>query len=99
MHANMDSPFPATRYHSLIAQNETLPDVFEITSWTEPLESDNQSGEHSNNNTLEIMGIRHKTHPTYGMQYHPESILTTSGMTLLENFLGLSKIFREQGAA
>jgi len=67
-------PFIATRYHSLTVERETLPDCLEITAWTE--DEDNV-----------IMGFRHKTHPTEGVQFHPESILTVEGMKLLENFL------------
>ncbi|VAX32454.1 Anthranilate synthase, amidotransferase component [hydrothermal vent metagenome] len=67
-------PFEATRYHSLILRKESLPDVFEISSWTDE---------------GEIMGIRHKTLPLEGVQFHPESILTASGKDLLNNFLNL----------
>ncbi len=67
-------PFTATRYHSLIVERESLPDCFEITAWTE--DSDNI-----------IMGIRHKSHPTEGVQFHPESILTKEGKYILKNFL------------
>ncbi|GAB4526689.1 MAG: aminodeoxychorismate/anthranilate synthase component II [Anaerolineales bacterium] len=67
----MPSPFEATRYHSLIV-TEPLPACLEITAFT-------REGE--------IMGLRHKTDPIYGVQFHPESILTLAGKTLLENFL------------
>ena len=67
-------PFEATRYHSLIVQRETLPDVLEITAET-------AEGE--------IMGLQHKTLPVHGVQFHPESILTTEGKHLLKNFLEL----------
>lgn len=71
--ANLDSPFPATRYHSLIVEKETLPPVLEITAWTD----DNI-----------IMGLKHKEYPLVeGVQFHPESILTDSGLKLLRNFL------------
>ena len=70
----LSMPFIATRYHSLVVERETLPDCLEITAWTE--DEDNV-----------IMGFRHKTHPTEGVQFHPESILTVEGMKLLENFL------------
>lgn len=66
------SPFEATRYHSLVVEEETLPDVLEITCFTED---------------GEIMGVRHKEHPVVGVQFHPESILTGYGMRLLQNFL------------
>jgi para-aminobenzoate synthetase component II len=68
----MDNPFPATRYHSLIVKNETLPSCFEITAWTEE---------------GEIMAIRHKDLPIEGVQFHPESIMTKDGMKLLQNFI------------
>lgn len=65
-------PFKATRYHSLLVEKETLPDCLEITARTEQ---------------GEIMGIRHKTYPVEGVQFHPESILTEYGKELLNNFL------------
>ena len=68
----LDNPFEATRYHSLIVKKDTLPDCFELTAWT---------------NQDEIMGIRHKEHPIWGVQFHPESILTDAGKPLLQNFL------------
>ena len=71
---DLPSPFEATRYHSLLVKRETLPDVLEITAET-------QEGE--------IMGLQHKTLPVHGVQFHPESILTTEGKRLLKNFLGL----------
>ena len=70
----LDNPFEATRYHSLIVKKDTLPDCLEITAWTDE---------------DEIMGIRHKTLPIWGVQFHPESILTTAGKSLLGNFLAL----------
>ncbi len=69
----LDNPFEATRYHSLVVERETLPDVLEITAWTED---------------GIIMGLQHKDYPhLQGVQFHPESILTTSGKSLLKNFL------------
>ena len=68
------SPFEATRYHSLIIKQDTLPECFEITAWA---------------NKDEIMGIRHKEYILEGVQFHPESILTASGKNLLKNFLEL----------
>ena len=70
------NPFEATRYHSLIIRREMVPDCFEITAWTEE---------------DEIMGIRHKEFNIEGVQFHPESILTREGMSLLKNFLDLYK--------
>ena len=72
---DIPSPFIATRYHSLIAKPETFPECLQITAWTEE---------------QEIMGLQHKQLPVWGMQFHPESILTTEGMQLLRNFLELS---------
>ena len=79
--AGLDNPFEATRYHSLIVERETLPDTFEVMAWTPE---------------NELMGIKHKQHETWGVQFHPESILTTSGLKLIENFLTLC---RQQGSA
>ncbi|MFE8704058.1 aminodeoxychorismate/anthranilate synthase component II [Cytobacillus sp. FJAT-54145] len=69
---DLPNPFPATRYHSLIVKKETLPDCFEISAWTEE---------------GEIMAIRHKELPIEGVQFHPESIMTTAGKDLLKNFI------------
>jgi len=69
--ANIPSPFTATRYHSLIV-DEPLPDVLRRTAWT-------AEGE--------LMGLAHVSHPTFGLQFHPESILTEHGHQLLKNFL------------
>ncbi len=66
------SPFTATRYHSLVVKRDTVPECLEITAETE---------------AGEIMGIRHKEHPIWGVQFHPESILTDHGRLLLQNFL------------
>ncbi len=68
----LPSPFRATRYHSLAVKRESLPDCLEVTAWTED---------------GEIMGMRHKTLPVEGVQFHPESILTEHGHDLLKNFL------------
>ena len=70
--ANIPSPFIATRYHSLIVEQNSLPKCFEISAWT----ADGI-----------IMGIRHKEFPIHGIQFHPESILTTEGMNILGNWL------------
>ena len=72
------NPFTATRYHSLIVDQASLPDCLEITAWTQ-----DEAG-----NMDEIMGLRHKTWPVSGVQFHPESILTAAGHELLRNFLG-----------
>lgn len=66
------SPFEATRYHSLVIQPGTIPEELEVVAWTEE---------------GEIMGVRHKTYPLEGVQYHPESFLTLEGVKLLRNFL------------
>ena len=72
IYTGIKKPFQAMRYHSLAVCRDTLPDCFEITSQTD------DGG---------IMGIRHKTHSTQGMQFHPESIMTPIGKRLLRNFL------------
>lgn len=73
----LESPFEATRYHSLVIEKETLPDCLEITAWTET--EDGQMDE--------IMGVRHKTMAIEGVQFHPESILTQNGISIIKNFL------------
>jgi len=78
--ANLANPFIATRYHSLVVEKKSLPDCLEITAWTVD----------DNGEVDEIMGLRHKQLPIYGVQFHPESILTTSGHQLLNNFLTLT---------
>ena len=72
--AGMPNPFVATRYHSLVIQRDTLPDCLEITAETEE---------------GEIMGVKHRQYPIWGVQFHPESILTESGRQILRNFLTL----------
>jgi anthranilate synthase/aminodeoxychorismate synthase-like glutamine amidotransferase len=72
--AGIPSPFEATRYHSLVVKRSSLPDCLKITAET-------AEGE--------IMGLRHQNHPIHGVQFHPESILTREGKTLLKNFLRL----------
>ncbi len=69
---DIQSPFEATRYHSLVVERKTLPDVLEITAQTKD---------------KEIMGLKHKEFPIWGVQFHPESILTKVGLRLLKNFL------------
>ena len=77
--AGLPDGFLATRYHSLVVEQASLPDCLEVTAWTE-----NEDG-----SIDEIMGLRHKTLPVEGVQFHPESILTEHGHNLLRNFLGL----------
>jgi anthranilate synthase/aminodeoxychorismate synthase-like glutamine amidotransferase len=69
----LPDPFPATRYHSLVVERGTVPPELEVTAWTDD---------------GVVMGLRHRSHPTYGVQFHPESILTGEGHSLLRNFLG-----------
>jgi anthranilate synthase/aminodeoxychorismate synthase-like glutamine amidotransferase len=74
--AGLPSPFEATRYHSLMVKRETLPDCLKITAETAE---------------QEIMGLQHREYPIYGVQFHPESILTRHGKDILRNFLNLKK--------
>lgn len=76
--SGLPNPFEATRYHSLVIEPDSLPDCLEVTAWT----ADGAG------NRDEIMGVRHKTLPVEGVQFHPESILTGCGHDLLKNFLG-----------
>ncbi len=71
----LSNPFTATRYHSLMVERESLPDCLEVTAWT--VEG-------------EIMGLDHRDLPVWGVQFHPESILTVEGKALLKNFLEMS---------
>lgn len=73
----LENPLEATRYHSLVVDKTTLPDCFEVTAWTQL----------DDGSLDEIMGLRHKTLPVEGVQFHPESILTRQGHQLLKNFL------------
>ena len=75
--AGLPDGYEATRYHSLVVEQATLPDCLEVTAWTE----------HADGGIEEIMGLRHREHPVQGVQFHPESILTEHGHALLENFL------------
>ena len=72
--AGLPNPFEATRYHSLIVDRVSLPECLEITAWTKE---------------KEIMGLKHKEYPLWGVQFHPESILTKHGMEILANFINL----------
>jgi anthranilate synthase/aminodeoxychorismate synthase-like glutamine amidotransferase len=74
IYKNLPNPFEAVRYHSLVIEKKSLPPSLEISAWTDD---------------GEIMGVRHKKFLVEGVQFHPESILTSSGKTLLENFLQL----------
>jgi anthranilate synthase component II len=76
LYKGMANPFPAGRYHSLAIIKETLPACLVVDAWTED---------------GEIMGVHHVTHPTYGVQFHPESVLTPSGKRLLRNFKELAE--------
>jgi anthranilate synthase/aminodeoxychorismate synthase-like glutamine amidotransferase len=75
---NVASPMQATRYHSLIVAAKTLPKELEVSAWT--TEADG---------TRVIMGLRHRSEPVEGVQFHPESVLTTEGRKMLKNFLSL----------
>ncbi len=75
--SDIPNPFEATRYHSLIVDEATLPDCLQITARTA---------------TGEIMGLRHKQHPVIGLQFHPESILTGYGLQILGNFLNYEPV-------
>jgi anthranilate synthase component 2 len=75
--SDLNNPFEATRYHSLVIEKQSLPDCFEVTSWTQTGTGD----------VDEIMGSRHKDYNIQGIQFHPESILTEHGHQMLQNFL------------
>jgi anthranilate synthase/aminodeoxychorismate synthase-like glutamine amidotransferase len=72
----MPNPFPATRYHSLVIERSSMPECLEITAETEE---------------GEVMGVRHRTLPIWGVQFHPESILTENGRRILANFMKLQR--------
>jgi para-aminobenzoate synthetase component II len=74
LHRGLPSPFIATRYHSLTLASDSIPDVLEVTAWT---------------SEGEVMAIEHRSLPVYGVQYHPESIMTEGGHDLLRNFLAV----------
>lgn len=76
IYSGIPDPFEATRYHSLIVEERSLPDEFEISAWTDE---------------GEIMGIRHKEYVLEGVQFHPESILTRFGKDILKNFIDVAK--------
>ena len=70
--AGVNDPFEATRYHSLIVERSSIPDDLVVTAWT---------------TDETVMGLRHARHPTYGVQFHPESVLTKEGKKILSNFI------------
>jgi len=72
--ADLPSPFEATRYHSLVLSRQDFPDFLLVNAWT---------------NRDVIMGVRHREYAVFGVQFHPESVMTPEGMKILENFLGL----------
>ena len=78
--ANLDNPFTATRYHSLVVEPNSLPDCLTVTAWTQTAEG----------KIDDIMGLQHNTYPLTGVQFHPESILTEAGHDLLRNFLTMA---------
>jgi len=73
----LSSPFTATRYHSLVLDQATLPECLEVTAWTENADGSRE----------EIMGVRHSDYSIEGVQFHPESVLTEYGLELLKNFV------------
>ena len=78
--AGLPTPFGATRYHSLVVEADTLPDALQPTAWTED----------GPGNAI-IMGLRHRTLPVFGVQFHPESIASEHGHAILANFLALAR--------
>ncbi len=74
--AGMPNPFTATRYHSLVVKRDTFPASLEITAWCD-------------DDPSEVMGLRHREFPIWGVQFHPESILTQEGRRMIANFLSL----------
>lgn len=80
--SGLPEPLEATRYHSLVVRADTLPDVFQVTAWTE----------HPDGGVDELMGFRHRHLPVEGVQFHPESILTHAGHDLLRNFLEAPRV-------
>ncbi len=72
VYRDIPSPFEATRYHSLVIRKESMPESLEISAWTD---------------ADEVMGVRHRSYPVEGVQFHPESILTKAGKDILRNFL------------
>jgi anthranilate synthase/aminodeoxychorismate synthase-like glutamine amidotransferase len=79
IYSGLPNPFEATRYHSLIVEREGLPECLEISAWTDE---------------GEIMGLRHRHHPLEGVQFHPESITTPSGIFIIQNFIDSRKTLK-----
>lgn len=77
--AGLPSPFTATRYHSLVVDQQDFPDALEVTAWTQQDDGSREA----------IMGLRHREYPMVGVQFHPESILSEHGHAMLKNFLEL----------
>lgn len=77
----LPNPLTVTRYHSLVVEKDSLPECFDITAWTTKTDATGNAVMH------EIMGIKHRTLPIEGVQFHPESILSQAGHELLNNFL------------
>jgi anthranilate synthase component II len=78
--AGLENPFMAARYHAQVVERESLPRILEVTAWTP---------------TGEVMGLRHRDHECWGVQFPPQSILTSAGLGLVENFLSLCRQSRE----
>ncbi len=77
----LQNPFPATRYHSLCVREEQVSAELEVSAWAE-----------YPGHAREVMGLRHRTYPIHGVQFHPESFLTDGGIMLLANFLKLAQL-------
>jgi anthranilate synthase/aminodeoxychorismate synthase-like glutamine amidotransferase len=86
--ADLPSPFPAMRYHSLVVDPASVPPELRVTAWT----ADRDPGS-------EIMGLEHRSHPVFGVQFHPESVGTEVGRTLIANFMSLIQAARGPGKA
>ena len=84
--AGLESPLEVMRYHSLIAEPESLPDVLKVTAVAQ-------------DDASEIHAVRHREHPVWGVQFHPESVMTPRGKDLLANFLGLAGVSISHAAA
>lgn len=87
--SGLPNPFDATRYHSLVVEQDSLPEELEVTAWTQKPDGSFD----------EIMGLRHRTYAVEGVQFHPESILTEHGHQQLKTFLGYKSAVREPAVA